>query len=263
MKLCRESGLVGGPSVTPSDVDLVFAKAKEKTARRLDFAQFLDALALVADRRGEAVGEVLDAVLHCGGPVLNTTVADAVAGGDVSMGSATAAAVHSPASTPQLVTPSASYVEAQAAAAAAAGPEGVGGRSAGGGARRGSTQGSSSTASAVASPPCPVSGLGSDPEKAQAPRRLRDTFQAFASFGVGSSTGAGAGGPGAGNKLEMDSKQFAKLCRQAGVMDGRLNSTDVDLVFTKVGVRAWARGVGWVEGRRVCAGRCVWAGGHG
>ena len=31
----------------------------------------------------------------------------------------------------------------------------------------------------------------------------------------------------------MDSKQFMKLCRDSGIIGGKLNPTAVDLVFTK------------------------------
>lgn len=50
------------------------------------------------------------------------------------------------------------------------------------------------------------------------------TFQRFAVFGESSSSGT-----------EMNNKNFSKLCKDCGIMDGKLvTSTDVDIVFSKV-----------------------------
>lgn len=50
------------------------------------------------------------------------------------------------------------------------------------------------------------------------------TFQRFAVFGESSSTGT-----------EMNNKNFSKLCKDCGIMDGKMvTSTDVDIVFSKV-----------------------------
>ncbi|XP_029807830.1 tubulin polymerization-promoting protein family member 2 isoform X1 [Suricata suricatta] len=50
------------------------------------------------------------------------------------------------------------------------------------------------------------------------------TFQRFAVFGESSSSGT-----------EMNNKNFSKLCKDCGVMDGKtVTSTDVDIVFSKV-----------------------------
>ncbi|KAK2500476.1 hypothetical protein MC885_016385 [Smutsia gigantea] len=50
------------------------------------------------------------------------------------------------------------------------------------------------------------------------------TFQRFAVFGESSSSGN-----------EMNNKNFSKLCKDCGIMDGKMvTSTDVDIVFSKV-----------------------------
>ncbi|XP_049469126.1 tubulin polymerization-promoting protein family member 2 isoform X1 [Panthera uncia] len=50
------------------------------------------------------------------------------------------------------------------------------------------------------------------------------TFQRFAVFGESSSSGT-----------EMNNKNFSKLCKDCGIMDGKIvTSTDVDIVFSKV-----------------------------
>lgn len=49
--------------------------------------------------------------------------------------------------------------------------------------------------------------------------------------------GAGSGGattPRNTSAIELDGSRFAKLCRDAGLLGGRLNTTAVDLVFSKV-----------------------------
>uniref|UniRef100_A0A2K6FIK9 Tubulin polymerization promoting protein family member 2 n=1 Tax=Propithecus coquereli TaxID=379532 RepID=A0A2K6FIK9_PROCO len=49
------------------------------------------------------------------------------------------------------------------------------------------------------------------------------TFQRFAAFGESSSSGT-----------EMNNKNFSKLCKDCGIMDGKMvTSTDVDIVFSK------------------------------
>ncbi|XP_057577303.1 tubulin polymerization-promoting protein family member 2 isoform X2 [Hippopotamus amphibius kiboko] len=50
------------------------------------------------------------------------------------------------------------------------------------------------------------------------------TFQRFAVFGESSSSGT-----------EMNNKNFSKMCKDCGIMDGKtVTSTDVDIVFSKV-----------------------------
>ncbi|XP_047717472.1 tubulin polymerization-promoting protein family member 2 isoform X2 [Prionailurus viverrinus] len=50
------------------------------------------------------------------------------------------------------------------------------------------------------------------------------TFQRFAVFGESSSSGT-----------EMNNKNFSKLCKDCGIMDGKIvTSTDVDIIFSKV-----------------------------
>ncbi|XP_012321407.2 tubulin polymerization-promoting protein family member 2 [Aotus nancymaae] len=50
------------------------------------------------------------------------------------------------------------------------------------------------------------------------------TFHQFAAFGESSSSGT-----------EMNNKNFSKLCKDCGIMDGKaVTSTDVDIVFSKV-----------------------------
>lgn len=51
IKFARECPGLLDRALTPTELDLIFVKAKPKFERRLDFAHFLDALAAVAERR--------------------------------------------------------------------------------------------------------------------------------------------------------------------------------------------------------------------
>ena len=64
-KLCRDAGLTGG-RLTPAAVDLCFAKAKARGARKLGFDAFLDALALVAQAKGAEGERGLPEHVHLG-----------------------------------------------------------------------------------------------------------------------------------------------------------------------------------------------------
>lgn len=53
---------------------------------------------------------------------------------------------------------------------------------------------------------------------------LEQTFRKFAVYGDTAASGN-----------DMTSKNFSKLCKECGVMDGKgVTSTDVDIVFNKV-----------------------------
>ena len=64
--------------------------------------------------------------------------------------------------------------------------------------------------------------LGADEE-------LYAAFSAFASFGSG--TPKASTQPRA---AELDGKGFVKLCRDSGLMDARLTTTAIDLIFSRV-----------------------------
>ena len=59
---------------------------------------------------------------------------------------------------------------------------------------------------------------------------LSELQAAFAGFlGVRMAQGSASRVP-----LEMDGAKFAKLCRDSGLLHGRLNSTAADIIFTRV-----------------------------
>lgn len=76
-KLAKDTKLLD-KKLTATDIDLIFAKVKDKAERRITYAQFEKALELCADKKGVDHDVVKEAVLGSGGPVLSGTKADAV-----------------------------------------------------------------------------------------------------------------------------------------------------------------------------------------
>jgi len=64
--------------LTPTDVDLIFAKVKDKAARKITFGQFEEGLRQCADKKGVSFDKVKDSVMSTGGPVFTATKADNV-----------------------------------------------------------------------------------------------------------------------------------------------------------------------------------------
>ena len=65
---------------------------------------------------------------------------------------------------------------------------------------------------------------------------MRSTFLAFAGQHA-------MKGPGSKSVAEMDGPKFAKLCRTSNLVHGKLTSTGVDLVFSKVKAQVCMRDV--------------------
>lgn len=72
-KYCSDCKILS-KGVSRTDVDLAFAKCKDKGARRLTFDQFLKALNLLAARRDVALVELLQRCLTFEGPVNHSSV---------------------------------------------------------------------------------------------------------------------------------------------------------------------------------------------
>lgn len=67
--------------------------------------------------------------------------------------------------------------------------------------------------------------------RAPLPDPLQEKFVSFAIFGKGAGVADAAADDPA--RVVMDSKGFAKLCKEAQIMGGNLDLTRVDLSFTK------------------------------
>ncbi len=76
-KLCKDAGLLD-KKLTATDVDLIFAKVKDKSARKISYSQFENALGQFATKKGVQKDDVAKALLKCGGPKLQGTKADLV-----------------------------------------------------------------------------------------------------------------------------------------------------------------------------------------
>jgi len=64
-------------AVTTTDIDLIFAKVKDKSARKITFAQFKSAIELCAGKRKEDFATLEASILAAGGPVFSGTKAEA------------------------------------------------------------------------------------------------------------------------------------------------------------------------------------------
>lgn len=64
--------------LTATDIDLIFAKVKDKAERKISYAQFENALKLCAEKKKNSVDDVKAAVMAAGGPKFAGTKADAV-----------------------------------------------------------------------------------------------------------------------------------------------------------------------------------------
>jgi len=82
-KLCKECGIVN-KQVTTTDVDITFAKVKPKGLRKLDWAGFNEALALLAQKRfpsankETSLSQLKALISSSKGPQANATKADFV-----------------------------------------------------------------------------------------------------------------------------------------------------------------------------------------
>lgn len=76
-KFAKDTKLVD-KKLTVTDVDLIFAKAKAKTERRITYVEFQNALGLIADKKGTTADAIKEQVLSSGGPTFSGTKADNV-----------------------------------------------------------------------------------------------------------------------------------------------------------------------------------------
>lgn len=76
-KLCKDCKLIGGGFVA-TDCDLIFAKVKDKNGRKINYAQFVEAVKLIADKKKKSVDEVIASITGGAGPTTNATQAEFV-----------------------------------------------------------------------------------------------------------------------------------------------------------------------------------------
>jgi hypothetical protein len=76
-KLAKDTKLID-KKLTATDIDLIFAKVKDKAERRITYAQFEKALELCAEKKGSDLDTVKTLIQGSSGPVLSGTKTDDV-----------------------------------------------------------------------------------------------------------------------------------------------------------------------------------------
>lgn len=76
-KLCKDCGLIGA-GLSATDVDIIFAKVKDKTQRKINYVQFVEALRLIAEKKKKSFDAVCETVIGASGPTTNATRAEYV-----------------------------------------------------------------------------------------------------------------------------------------------------------------------------------------
>ena len=76
-KLAKDAKLID-KHLTATDVDLIFAKIKVKTERRITYQQFRNGLEMFAEKKGVSPDDLVSMVLQSGGPKFSGTKAEKV-----------------------------------------------------------------------------------------------------------------------------------------------------------------------------------------
>jgi len=76
-KLSKDCKLLD-KKLTATDIDLVFAKVKDKAARKINYAQFEKAVGLMGEKKGASAEQIATAIISAGGPSFTGTKAEAV-----------------------------------------------------------------------------------------------------------------------------------------------------------------------------------------
>ncbi|KAL3132079.1 hypothetical protein ABBQ32_008689 [Trebouxia sp. C0010 RCD-2024] len=313
-KLCRDAKLLG-KRFGAIDVDIVFAKVKVKGQRRIAFDQFVNALGIIAEKKGQALRDVVQAVLDAGGPsvigtragyvkfhddkslytgvyarggptniepsnelsaLLDRSPADVrgvkfsgspgvhspLSGSMTARGSPSSGGMTSRGHIQGLRTEPAGFgygnsspsgsMTARRTGTSFANSSPSGSMTARGSPSFGSMTGRATTSlsgSVTTRTPPPRSPSSQGASAASTPSASRlssvepeqgrmsmsgdlkpqlvSVFKAFAAFGSGSGTYSSPA------KVAMDGASFAKLCRDSGLLGGKLNTTSVDIAFSK------------------------------
>jgi hypothetical protein len=76
-KLAKDTKILD-KKVTATDIDLIFAKVKDKAERKITFEQFQKGLELIAEKKGVSVDQLHESILSVGGPQFSGTQAEKV-----------------------------------------------------------------------------------------------------------------------------------------------------------------------------------------
>jgi len=76
-KLAKDTNILD-KKLTNTDIDLIFAKVKDKTARKINYTQFLNGIEQCATKKGISKNDLITAIETAGGPKFSGTKPDAV-----------------------------------------------------------------------------------------------------------------------------------------------------------------------------------------
>lgn len=250
IKFFRDSGLLGG-RITATDLDLIFAKAKpSKGASKLRFEDFTWALHMVAERAGIAYMDIVAKAVESGGPIANGTIAEPnkfhddrslytgvyKQGGptsvdhrvtiealiDRSFGDTTVRGIKLPVPTPQ------EKFEMEERQPKSPGRHLLAkspGRTPPMRPQKGPSRAPPAVKPAAAASPASrdpaAQADGAARAKGAPPSPLQDAFERFGTFGSGSPAQQPRG---PGEAARMDGFQFAKLCRDCGLLSASFNA---------------------------------------
>lgn len=246
MKLLRDTGLVGRRGVSTTDADLIYTKVKPKGQLRLSFVHFVDALGAIAELRSRDVLSVVRQITSSPGPVLNGTTVQV----KQMYGTATASRQR-----PYANMPAPPVRRASAPPAVSVEPIPV-------------AQTPTLDLKALNdyySPPTSDefkigahrSDDGSDddsrfhtsfpsPDSTAQPNNIEEVLRVFGEFAIFGLPKVAIISQPTPLQMEMDSKQFMKLCKECRLCTGMASAAAVDLCFAKAKQRN-ARKIGFSE----------------
>jgi hypothetical protein len=233
LKLCRDTGIVrsGIGGISATEADLVFAKVRSRGQQRLTFVQFVDALGLVASKGREDIMDIVRQILTSQGPVLNGTT------------------VTAPRFDPGAQLTKSNIEDHRVRRSSSGSLRRVSGASdhAGDKHKRVQQQTPKAEDSGFTIPAHRSSdddgsaNRSPDPVTASQSERLLQTYAEFAGFGTTGGKSPGSSRVESPMHMQMDSKQFMKLCRDSGLVDSPSTAVAADLCFAKAKPRGARR----------------------
>ena len=245
LKLCRDTKLVAPGALTSTDADLIYAKVKPRGQQRIGFSHFVDALGAVAARLNRDLISVVTKVIESPGPVVNGTVVKAERfsySGETTAPTPTSTTDIDTAATknrrrfsaPPLASSSVTMLAPTTTTMTTKQPEKQ---------QKQSVKRQSGDEFTIPA----VRGSSSEGEYADdggntaRSQNVLKVFGAFAGFGSTSTPTPTSTSMLSPIRMEMDSKQFMKLCRDAGLVTSPATAVAADLCFAKAKSRGTRR----------------------
>jgi hypothetical protein len=225
-KLAKDTKILD-KKLTATDIDLIFAKVKTKSERRITWEQFTNGLQLCAEKKGVDVNVVFEKVAASKGPVLKGTAAEKVALHDDKSNYTGVYAQGGPTNVDKDIVHDISQTVNR-------NPADV----------RGTV-----TQQEMAAVTHGVAGVVIHDEK---PAAAKPKAKAAAPKQAAVQGGAGGGSlaeifASFAKGKEMDGKTFSKFSKDCKVIDKKCSATDIDLIFAKVKNGPAARKIVYAE----------------